>query len=252
MSGHSKWSQIKRKKELLDSKRGKIFSRLAKEIAVAARMGGGANLDGNARLRTVVEKAKAANMPAENVKRAVQKGSGEIPGSIYEEIMYEGYGPGGCAVMIEAFTDNRNRTVGEIRFILSKKGGNLGETGSVNWMFSKVGYIQVDKKGVDEDTLMQAVLDAGADDVKNDPTEDAYEVFTPPEGFFGVVEAVKKAGMKMLTAEITMIPKTYVDVDEKTVGVLLRLIDDLEENDDVQNVYVNFAATDAMLSSVSD
>jgi YebC/PmpR family DNA-binding regulatory protein len=252
VSGHSKWSQIKRKKELLDSKRGKVFSRLAKEIAVAARMGGGANMDGNARLRTVVDKAKAANMPADNIKRAIQKGSGEIPGALYEEIMYEGYGPGGCAVMIEAFTDNRNRTVGEIRFILSKKGGNLGETGSVGWMFSKKGYLLVDKKGVDEDTLLQTVLDAGADDLKNDPADDYYEVFTPPEGFGGVVEAIRKVGMKLLTAEITMIPKTYVDVDEKTVGVLLRLIDDLEENDDVQNVYVNFAATDAMLSSVSD
>jgi YebC/PmpR family DNA-binding regulatory protein len=251
VSGHSKWSQIKRKKEHLDSKRGKVFSKLAKEIAVAARMGGGSNPDGNSRLRTVIEKAKAVNMPADNVKRAIQKGAGEIPGAIYDEIMYEGYGPGGCAVMIEVFTDNRNRTVGEVRYILSKRGGNLGESGSVGWMFSKKGYVLVDKKGVDEDTLLQVVLDAGADDVKNDPAEDVYEVLTPPEGLNDVVEAIRKAGLTPHSSEITMIPKTYVEVDEKTAGQLLALIDALEDNDDVQNVYVNFAATDAMLSSIS-
>ncbi|MBF0519585.1 MAG: YebC/PmpR family DNA-binding transcriptional regulator [Nitrospirae bacterium] len=239
MSGHSKWAQIKRKKATTDSKRGKVFSKVVKEITVAARIGGG-DPDGNARLRTVIEKAKEYNMPYENVKRAIQKGTGELPGSMYEEIMYEGYGIAGVAILIEVMTDNRNRTVAEIRRLLTKSGGNLGESGCVAWMFSKKGTIVVDKKAASEDQLMTVVLDAGAEDLKNDPEEENYEIITAPDVLETVRTAIINSGIAVSSSEITMIPDNNISVDNATAGKLLNLMDALDELEDVQNVYANF------------
>ena len=196
MSGHSKWSSIKRKKAVVDSKRGKVFSKISKELSIAARLGGG-DPDMNPRLRTAMEKAKEANMPAENVKRAIQKGTGELPGAAYEETTYEGYGPGGVAILMEIMTDNKNRTVGEIRHILTKQGGNMGESGCVAWMFDNKGYILVDKKTIDEDTLMTQALDAGADDIKNNPEEENYEIITAPEDLNAVREFLKEKNIEI-------------------------------------------------------
>ncbi len=251
MAGHSKWAQIKRKKASTDTKRGKIFSKTVKEISVAARIGGG-NPDGNPRLRTAIEKAKEANMPMENIKRAIQKGAGELPGAIYEEAIYEGYGPGGVAVLIEALTDNKNRTVAEIRHIMSKNGGNLGEAGCVSWMFVKRGYILVSKKDVDEDTLLRISLEAGAEDLKNDPKEENYEVFTAIESMLDVKYTLEKEGIPLLSAEITMIPQSYLTLDNKTWDHLIKLLDALEDNDDVQNVYANFNIPDEALTAVTE
>ena len=239
MSGHSKWAQIKHKKAATDVKKGKTFSKLAKEISIAARIGGG-DPGGNPRLKTVIEKAKEANMPQENIKRAVLKGTGELPGASYEEVIYEGYGPGGAAILMEVLTDNKNRTVSELRHLMSKNNGNMGEAGSVSWIFDKRGYILVDKKTVDEDTLMTVALDAGALDMKNDPTEDNYEIITAPEEFMRVKEAIEKAGIAVSLAEITMLPKNYVPIDARQGEQMTRLIEALEDHDDVQNVYSNF------------
>ncbi|MDA8168753.1 MAG: YebC/PmpR family DNA-binding transcriptional regulator [Nitrospiraceae bacterium] len=239
MSGHSKWAQIKHKKAATDVKKGKTFSKLAKEISIAARIGGG-DPGGNPRLKTVIEKAKEANMPQENIKRAVLKGTGELPGASYEEVIYEGYGPGGAAILMEVLTDNKNRTVSELRHLMSKNNGNMGEAGSVSWIFDKRGYILVDKKTVDEDTLMTVALDAGALDMKNDPTEDNYEIITAPEEFMRVKEAIEKAGIAVSLAEITMLPKNYVPIDARQGDQMTRLIEALEDHDDVQNVYSNF------------
>ncbi|HEX8949065.1 MAG TPA: YebC/PmpR family DNA-binding transcriptional regulator [Dissulfurispiraceae bacterium] len=243
MSGHSKWSQIKHKKAHTDAKRGKAFTKIVKEISVAARAGGG-DPDGNPRLRTAIEKAKEANMPSDNIKKAIMKGTGELPGATYEESTYEGYGPGGAAVLIETLTDNKNRTVSEVRHILSKHGGNLGEAGCVAWMFEKKGYILVEKPKADEDTLMSLVLDAGAEDMRNDPKEDNYEIITLPEGLDAVKEAVAEGGIPVALAEITMLPKSYVPLEGNTSEQMVRLIDALEDNDDVQNVYSNFDISD--------
>lgn len=239
MAGHSKWAQIKHKKAATDAKRGKLFTKIVKEITVAARLGGG-DPEGNPRLRTAIEKAKEVNMPAENIKRAIMKGTGELPGTTYEEVIYEGYGPGGVAVLIETLTDNKNRTVSEIRHIMSKNGGSLGEAGCVSWMFSKKGYILVEKTKVDEDTLMSIVLDAGAEDMKNDPKEENYEIIVAPENLNSVKKAIEEKNIPVALAEITMLPKSYVPVEGNTAEQMVKLIDILEDHDDVQNVYANF------------
>ena len=237
MSGHSKWSSIKHKKGAADAKRGKVFTRIIKELTVAARVGGG-DPDSNPRLRTVVADAKAANMPADNIKRAIRRGTGEEPGVSYEEAIYEGYGPGGAALMLETLTDNKNRTVSEIRHLLSKYGGNLGETNSVAWMFTKQGYILIEKSKVDEDGLMGVALDTGADDVRDD--QDNWEVLTSPEDFHRVLEAVKGLGVATLVAEVAMLPQNYINLEGKAAQQMLKLMGLLEDHDDVQHVWSNF------------
>ncbi|KWT91665.1 YebC/PmpR family DNA-binding transcriptional regulator [Candidatus Magnetominusculus xianensis] len=239
MSGHSKWAQIKRKKAVTDSRKGKVFSRIVKEVSVAARMGG-SDPEGNPRLRTAIDKAKEVNMPLDNIKRAIQKGAGELGGAMYEEIIYEGYGPGGVAVLIEAMTDNKNRTVAEIRYALTKHGGTLGESGCVAWMFSKKGCILIDKKAVSEDTLMTEALEAGVDDLKNDPNDDMYELITTAEDMAAVKAHLEKASIAVSSSEITMIPGSYIQVDDPTAQKMMRIIDALDELEDVQNVHVNF------------
>jgi YebC/PmpR family DNA-binding regulatory protein len=247
MSGHSKWAQIKHKKASTDAKRGKVFTKIVKEIAVAARVGGG-DPSGNPRLRTAIDKAKEVNMPSDNIKRAVMKGTGELPGVSYEEAIYEGYGPGGAAVLIEVLTDNKNRTTPEIRHIMSKSGGNLGEAGCVSWMFEKKGYVLVEKAKVDEDTLMSAALDAGAEDMKNDSKEDNYEIITAPENLEQVRTSVEASGIPVSLAEITMLPKNYAALDEKQAEQMMRLIEALEDHEDVQNVYTNFDVSDEVIA----
>jgi len=237
MSGHSKWSSIKHKKGATDAKRGKVFTRIIKELTVAARVGGG-DPDSNPRLRTVVADAKAANMPADNIKRAIRRGTGEEPGVSYEEATYEGYGPGGAALMLETLTHNKNRTVSEIRHLLSKHGGNLGETNSVAWMFTKQGYILIEKSKVDEDGLMGVALDTGADDVRDD--QDNWEVLTSPEDFHRVLEAVKGLGVETLMAEVAMLPQNYINLEGKVAQQMLKLMGLLEDHDDVQHVWSNF------------
>ena len=248
MSGHSKWSQIKHKKANTDAKKGKVFTKIVKEISVAARSGGG-DPDGNPRLRSAIEKAKEANMPADNIKKAVMKGTGELPGTTYEESTYEGYGPGGAAILIETLSDNKNRTVSEIRHILSKNGGSLGEAGCVAWMFEKKGYILVEKSRADEDTLLSLALDSGAEDMVNDPAEDNYEITTLPESLNSVKEALTKGGVEVRLAEITMLPKSYVPLEGTASEQMVRLMDALEDNDDVQNVYSNFDIPETAVSS---
>jgi YebC/PmpR family DNA-binding regulatory protein len=247
MSGHSKWAGIKHKKAVVDAKRGKTFSRVSKEITVAAKIGGG-NSDMNPRLRLAVEKAREVNMPSDNIKRAIQKGTGELPGTTYEEVTYEGYGPGGVALLLDVMTDNKNRTVGEIRHILTKHNGNMGETGCVAWMFDKKGYILVNKKDIDEDTLMSAALDAGADDFKNDPEEENYEITTAPEDLNTVKEHLEKENITPGLAEVTMVPQNYVKLEGKDAGKMVKLVDALEDHDDVQNVYANFDVPDEVMA----
>ena len=236
MSGHSKWHTIKHKKGAADAKRGKIFTRLIKELTVAARAGGG-DADSNPRLRTIIAEAKANNMPAENIKRAIRRGTGEEPGVSYEEAQYEGYGPGGAAVIMDVLTDNKNRTVGELRHVLTKYGGNLAEANAVAWMFSKKGYIVVAKSKTDEDALMSAVLDAGGDDVRDD--EEAWEVLSAPEAFPAVLEAVKKLGVEPDVAEISMIPQNYLKLEGKQAQQMIKLMEALDEHDDVRHVWSN-------------
>ena len=238
MSGHSKWSQIKHKKANTDAKKGKAFTKLVKEIAVAARMGGG-DPDGNPRLRLAIDKAKEVNMPQDNIKRAVMKGTGELPGVVYEEMRYEGYGPGGVAVLIDVLSDNKNRTVSDLRNIIAKNGGNMGESGSVAWIFENRGYILVDKTKTTEDTLMGVALDAGAIDMKNDPSEDSFEIITEPSDMQKVKDAVAGQGIEIAHAEVTMLPKNYVPVDAKTARQVNNLIEAIDDHDDVQNVYTN-------------
>jgi YebC/PmpR family DNA-binding regulatory protein len=246
MSGHSKWATTKHKKAATDAKRGKIFTKIGKEISVAARLGGG-DPDGNPRLRTAVAKAKSVSMPGENIKRAIQKGTGELPGVSYEEIVYEGYGPGGVAVIIECLTDNRNRTVSEIRNIFSKAGSNMGEAGCVSWMFHKKGYLVVSSTKANEDQLMTLALDAGAEDMQ---AEDGnFVITTALSDFEKVKKALEDAAVPMDLAEITMIPQTYVKLDGKEAQQMLRLVDTLEDNDDVQNVYANFDIPDEILNA---
>jgi len=248
MAGHSKWAQIKHKKAAVDAKKGKLFSKLSKEITIAAKLGGG-DPEKNPRLRTAIEKAREANMPSENIKKAIMRGTGELPGVNYEEAIYEGYGPGGVALMIEVLTDNKNRTVSEIRHILSKYGGSMGEAGCVSWMFEKKGYILVDKTKIDEDELMSIALEAGAEDMKNDPQEENYEITTAPEDLNKVKSAIESRGIPITLAEITMLPKSYVQLDEKDSDQMLRLYEALEDHDDIQNVYANFNIPDEILTA---
>ncbi|MHB8769415.1 MAG: YebC/PmpR family DNA-binding transcriptional regulator [Syntrophales bacterium] len=249
MSGHSKWSTIKRKKGAIDSKRGKIFTKLIKEITLAARLGGG-DIEGNARLRSAVLAAKEENMPKDNIDRAIKKGTGELDGgAAYEEVTYEGYGPAGVAVIVEVMTDNKNRTVAEIRHIFSKHGGNLGENGCVAWMFDKKGSIVLDKKTVTEDELMEVALEAGADDVRDQGTE--WEVVTEPTAFEAVKKAIDQKGWKYLEARVGMIPQNTVDLEAGRAEQMLRLMEKLEDNDDVQNVYANFDISDEVMEKVS-
>jgi YebC/PmpR family DNA-binding regulatory protein len=235
MSGHSKWATIKHKKAALDAKRGKLFTRLIKEITIAARNGG--DPDANPRLRTAIMAAKAVSMPADNIKRAIQRGTGEIEGGAIEEIMFEGYGPGGVAIMVAAATDNRNRTVSEIRHLFSKNGGNLGELGSVGWMFERKSQILIEKDKATEDQLMELALEAGADDVKLEGEH--WEILSAPESHHAVLEALEKAGIPTASAEIGMIPKNLMAVDPKNLPGVMKLMEALEEHDDVQNVYTN-------------
>jgi YebC/PmpR family DNA-binding regulatory protein len=237
MSGHSKWHTIKHKKGAADAKRGKVFTRVIKELTVAARNGGG-DPEMNPRLRTIVAEAKAVNMPAENIKRAIQRGTGELPGVNYDEITYEGYGPGGAALIIEALTDNRNRTVGELRHTLTKYNGNLGESNSVAWMFAKKGYIVVDKSAADEEKLLNAVLEAGGDDLRDDG--DSWEIISDPAAFEGVREAVKALGIEPASAEIAMIPQNYVKLEGKAANQMVKLMEVLDDHEDVKHVWSNF------------
>ncbi len=241
MSGHSKWSTIKHKKAATDAKRGKVFTKIIKEITVAAREGGG-DVDGNPRLRTAVAAAKAANMPNDNVSRAIKKGTGELPGVSYDEITYEGYGPGGVAILVEAVTDNKMRTTPEVRHMFSKVGGNLGDPGSVAWMFEKKGVIHIPAEGQSEGTLMEIVLEAGADDLEQDDL--LFSVTTPPDCFIPVRDALEKAGIPMTEASLSMEPTNLLAVDGKKTQQCLNLLELLEDHDDVQNVYANIEMQD--------
>jgi YebC/PmpR family DNA-binding regulatory protein len=236
MSGHSKWATIKHKKGALDAKRGKIFTRLIKEITMAAKSGG--DPEKNPRLRTAVAAAKAENMPADNIKRAIQRGTGELPGVTYEEITFEGYGPGGVAMLVEVSTDNRNRTVSEIRHAFTKNGGNMGEAGSVAWMFHKKGDIVVPKSAATEDQLMNIVLEAGGEDIRDDG--ESWEIMSDPGSFEAVLEAVKKANIPVTMSEVSMIPQNYIKLEGSQANTMIRLIEALEDHDDVQHVYSNF------------
>jgi YebC/PmpR family DNA-binding regulatory protein len=248
MSGHSKWATIKHKKGALDAKRGKIFTRLIKEITIAAKNGGG-DPDANPRLRTAIAAAKAENMPADNIKRAVQRGTGELPGATYEEFALEGYGPGGVALLAEINTDNRNRTVSEIRHVFSKNGGNMAEAGAVAWMFHKKGDIILPKSAAKEDDLMNIVLEAGAEDLRDDG--DNWEILTEPSAFETVLEAVKSAGLNPDSASITMIPQNYIKLEGAQASTMIRLMEALEDHDDVQHVHSNFDIDQKLLEEVA-
>lgn len=247
MSGHSKWAQIKHKKAKTDLERGKAFSKLIRLITVAARQGGG-NPENNPRLRLAIQKAREMNMPQENIEKAIKKGTGELEGVAYEEIIYEGYGPGGVAIMVEATTDNRNRTTAEIRHLFSKHGGNLGETGCVSWIFERKGLISFEKGKVDEEEVMAVAIDAGAEDIRS--TETTIDVITAPEDFERVKEAIDKSGLQYVVAQVTMVPKTTVSVEGKQAQQVLSLIEALEDHDDVQEVYANFDIADELLESL--
>ncbi len=245
MSGHSKWHTIKHKKGALDAKRGKLFTKLIKEITVAARSGGGGDIITNARLRKAVNDAKAANMPNDTIDRAIKRGTGELDGVNYEEISYEGYGPSGVAVMINVLTDNRNRTVSEIRHIFSKNGGNLGESGSVAWMFNKKGQIIVEGAVKGEDEMLELALEAGAEDMVNDG--ESFQILTAPDDFHVVLDGIRKAGIEPLSAELTMVPQNTVKLEGAAANQMLKLYDALDDHDDVQNVSSNFEVDDDLL-----
>jgi YebC/PmpR family DNA-binding regulatory protein len=246
MSGHSKWATIKHKKGAADAKRGKIFTKLIKEISVAARISGG-DPDSNPRLRTAILAAKAENMPADNIKRAIQKGTGELPGSVYEEALYEAYGPGGVAMMVEVATDNKNRTTSEIRHTFAKHGGSFGA--SVAWMFSKRGYVLVEKEKAGEDALLELITEAGADDMKDDGSN--WEILSAPENFHNVVEKLKAAQITPAAAEVSMVPQNYVKLTGKQAEQMLRLMEELEDHEDVQHVYANFDIEEAELHALT-
>ena len=247
MSGHSKWSSIKHKKAATDARRGKIFTKLIKEITVAARMGGG-DIEANSRLRTAVQAAKNENMPKDNIERAIKKGTGELEGVNYEESIYEGYGPGGAAVLIESLTDNKNRTVADIRHIFSKAGGNMGESGCVAWMFDKKGYIAVENKAVDEEALMEAALDAGAEDIRED--ESNFEVITALKDFEAVKTAIDAAAIPYIVAEVTMLPQSTTFLKGTEAEQMVKLMEALEDCDDVQKVYTNADIPDEIVNSL--
>jgi YebC/PmpR family DNA-binding regulatory protein len=246
MSGHSKWHSIKHKKGALDAKRGKLFTKFIKEITVAARSGGG-DPEGNARLRKAILDAKAGNMPNETIDRAIRRGTGEEEGVNYEEITYEGYGPGGVALMIQSMTDNRNRTVAEIRHIFSKNGGNLGESGSVGWMFEKKGYIVIDKAAKSEEEFFDLAIEAGADDLRDD--EDTFEILTSPDAFDGVLTALKGAGIEPQVAEVEMVPQNYIRLEGGDARQMLKLMEALEDHEDVQKVSANFDISEADMAA---
>ena len=248
MSGHSKWSTIKHKKAAKDAKKGKIFTKLIKEITVAARIGGG-DFNANPRLRTAVITARSNSMPNDNIERAIKKGTGELEGVSYDEIQYEGYGPGGAAIIAQVLTDNKNRTVSEIRRLFSKHGGNLGETGCVGWMFDKKGVISIERSAVDEDRLVGIVLDVGAEDVKDE--DDIFEVVTPPEEFEKVKERLEQEKIPLASAQVTLVPKNTVTVDEKHVEQILKLTEELEDHDDVQSVSANFNIPTELMEKAS-
>jgi YebC/PmpR family DNA-binding regulatory protein len=237
MSGHSKWASIKHKKTATDAKRGKIFTKIIKELSIAARIDGG-DPETNARLRKSIADAKAANMPADNIKRAIMKGTGQLEGVNYEELTYEGYGPGGVAIFIETLTDNKNRTVSEIRHLFSKNNGNIGESGCVSWMFSRKGYFVIEKDKAAEDELLEIILEAGAEDMKEDGSN--YEIFTPPDNYEAVVNALTENNVEIAAQNLGYIPQNYVKVEGKQAQQVLRLMEELEDHDDVQNVWSNF------------
>jgi YebC/PmpR family DNA-binding regulatory protein len=248
MSGHSKWATIKHKKAATDAKRGKIFTRLIKEIQIAARSGG--DPDGNPRLRTAITAAKAVSMPSDNIKKAIMRGTGELEGGQIDEIMFEGYGPGGAAVLVAVATDNRNRTVSEIRHMFGKHGGNLGEQGSVSWMFERKSQIVVEKEKASEDQLMNLVLEAGAEDLKD--SGDTWEIISDPTAHEGVAEALQKAGIETVSSEaVAMVPKNLMNLEGKNAQGMLKLVDALEEHDDVQNVYSNFDIEESEVASLA-
>jgi YebC/PmpR family DNA-binding regulatory protein len=247
MSGHSKWATIKHKKAALDAKRGKMFTRIIKEIMIAARSGG--DPDSNARLRTAITAAKAVSMPADNIKRAIMRGTGELEGGQIDEVMFEGYGPGGAAVLVSVATDNRNRTVSEIRHVFSKNGGNLGEQGSVSWMFERKSQIVVEKEKAGEDQLMAVALDAGAEDLRDGG--DTWEVISASEAHDAVLNAITQAGIPNVSAEIGMIPKNLMKLEGKNAQAMLRLSEALEEHDDVQNVYSNFDVDEKEIEAIA-
>lgn len=248
MSGHSKWAGIKHKKAKVDAQRGRVFTKIIREITVAARVGGG-DPGGNPRLRTAVQAAKAVNMPSDNIERAIKKGTGELEGVHYEEVTYEGYGPGGVAVLVEVVTDNKNRTVGEIRKGFSRHGGNLGESGCVAFLFEKKGYIQVEASKVDEDRLLSVALEAGAEDLQRE--ESIIAITAAPKNFEKVREQIVKAGIQPLSAEITMLPKSTVKLEGKHAEQMLRLMEELEEHDDVQHVYANFDIPEEIMAAMT-
>ncbi len=245
MSGHSKWATIKHKKAALDAKRGKAFTRLIKEIVIAARSGG--DPDSNARLRTAIAAAKAVSMPSDNIKRAIMRGTGELEGGQIDEIMFEGYGPGGAAILVATATDNRNRTVSEMRHLFSKNGGNLGEVGSVSWMFERKSHAVIEKEHAGEERMMDFALDAGADDVKDEG--ETWVVLAGPEMHAHIVEALEKAKIPTVSAEIAMLAKSPIGIDNKNVSGMMRLLEVLEEHDDVQNVYTNVDFTEEQMAA---
>jgi len=248
MSGHSKWATIKHKKAAVDARRGKVFTKLIRELTSAARMGGG-DADSNPRLRTAVAAAKTANMPSDTIQRAIKKGTGELPGEIYEEIIYEGYGAGGVAILVDVLTDNKNRTVAEIRHLFAKHGGNLGETGCVAWMFARKGLITLHTNQIDEDTLLELVLEAGGDDIKTEA--EAYEIVTAPEAFEDVRSTLEQKGLTFDVAEVTMMPQNTVPVEGKQAEQVLRLMEALDDQDDVRKAHANFDISDEVMAALA-
>jgi YebC/PmpR family DNA-binding regulatory protein len=247
MSGHSKWATIRRKKEKVDAARGQVFTRLIRELTIAARLSG-SNPDANPRLRSAVDAAKAANMPADNIDRAIKKGAGELEGQIYEEVVYEGYGPGGVAILVECVTDNKNRTVGEVRHTFSKRNGTMAEAGSVAWMFDRKGVLTLEGDQGSEDEIMEVALDAGAEDIRGDDT--LWEVYTTPDALYRVKQGIETKGKAVSSAAISYVPKNTVKVETDHAKTLLNLIDALEELDDTQHVYANFEMDDAVMEAV--
>lgn len=248
MSGHSKWATIKHKKATQDAKRGRLFTKLIREITVAAREGGG-NPETNPRLRTAIDRARSVNMPSDNIEKAIKRGTGELPGVNYEACIFEGYGPKGVAIIVEALTDNKNRTAAEIRNIFSKKGGNLGGSGNVSWMFAKKGYILVEKQEVSEEDLFNVVIDAGAEDIK--PSDKNYEIYTDPKNFENVKKALQDHNIKFVSAELTMVPNSLIKLAGQDAKQILSLVESLEEHDDVQHVYANFDIPDEVLEEIA-
>lgn len=248
MGGHSHWSTVKRHKMAQDAKRGRVFTKIIREITTAAKVGGG-DPEGNPRLRTAIAKAKEVNMPMDNIKKAIQRGTGELPGVTYEEAVYEGYGPGGVAVMVEIMSDNRNRTVSEIRHLFTKYGGSMGEAGCVSWMFSKKGYIVIEKTAADEEKLMSLVLEAGAEDLRTD--EKNFEVITSPEDFEKVKRVLEDNKIPMALAEVTLVPQNYVNLEGKDAEQILKLMEALEDHDDVQKVHANFDIPEEVIDKIA-